>query len=375
MLCGRLLFMITSCYRNRRKGGAFEQIMSFLEQVYFQNTVLTYAIFLGVLLLGFVLIFVLGRVVLRRVAANNEKSQTPLGTFALSGIKRYLLPAAYFTAFYLSTRILTLNDTLTKIVTTISVLFVIFMAAMFLTSLAAYFFGKLGKDKDESGQLAVKWLVRIAKILIWALALILFLDNIGVKITSLVTGLGIGGVAIAFAAQNVLTDIFCFFTIFFDKPFELGDFIIAGEHMGTVEHIGIKTTRLRALGGEQLVVSNADLTGSRIRNYKTMERRRVLFTLGVTYDTPSEKLRQIPELIKQVVDGTENAEFARAHFASYGAYSLNVEVVYYVLTSDYDEYMNVNQRVNFGIMEGFENLGVSFAFPTTTVQMDSPIKP
>ena len=349
--------------------------MNFLEQVYFQNTVLSYAIFLGVLAISFALIFAFGRIALRRIAAQNEKTQSPVGAFLLTGIKRYLLPLAYFTAFYLGTRILTLGGTLSKIVTTLSVLFAIFMAAMFFSSLAAYFFGKLGRDKDESGQLAVKWLVRIAKILIWTLALILFLDNIGVKITSLVTGLGIGGVAIAFAAQNVLTDVFCFFTIFFDKPFELGDFIIAGDHMGTVEHIGIKTTRLRALGGEQLVVSNADLTGSRIRNYKTMQRRRVLFTIGVTYDTPSQKLRQIPELIKKVVDETENTEFARAHFASYGAYALNIEIVYYVLTSDYDQYMDINQRVNLGIMEGFERLGVSFAFPTTTVQMESAPKP
>lgn len=349
--------------------------MNFFERVYFHNTVLDYAIFLGALILSAALIFVIGRIVLRHIAARNEKAQTPYGEFLLSGIKRYLLPVAYFSAFYYCTRILTLDDKLTKIVSGISVLFAIFMAAMFLASLASYFFGKLGKDKDESGQLAVKWMARIAKILIWALALILFLDNIGVKITSLVTGLGIGGVAIAFAAQNVLTDIFCFFTIFFDKPFELGDFIIAGDHMGTVEHIGVKTTRLRALGGEQLVVSNADLTGSRIRNFKTMQQRRVLFTLGVTYNTPSEKLRKIPEMIKQVVEETENATFSRAHFAAYGAYSLNIEIVYYVLTSDYDQYMDINQRINFGIMEGFERLGVSFAFPTTTVQVESVPKP
>lgn len=349
--------------------------MNFLDRVYFQNTVLDYAFFLGALVLSFALIFTLGRVVLRHIAARGESNQAPYSAALLSGIKKYLLPIAYFTTFYFCTRILTLDDKLSKIVTNLSVLFAIFMAAMFFSSLAAYFFGKLGKDKDESGQLAVKWLVRIAKILIWTLALILFLDNIGVKITSLVTGLGIGGVALAFAAQNMLTDIFCFFTIFFDKPFELGDFIIAGDHMGTVEHIGVKTTRLRALGGEQLVVSNADLTGSRIRNYKTMQKRRVLFTLGVTYDTPSEKLKQIPGLIKQVVEGAENTEFSRAHFASYGAYALNIEVVYYVLTSDYDQYMNINQQVNFGIMEEFERLGVSFAFPTTTVQVESAIKP
>jgi len=349
--------------------------MNFFEQVYFQNTMLQYTIFLGVLLLSFVLIFVTGRIVLKRIARRNEQAQTPVGVYLLTGIKRYLLPVAYFSAFYFSTRTLTLSGTLSKFVSTVSVLFAIFMGAMFFSALAAFFFGKLSKDKDESGQLAIKWLVRIAQIVIWTIALILFLDNIGVKITSLVTGLGIGGVAIAFAAQNVLSDIFCFFTIFFDKPFALGDFIIAGEQIGTVEHIGIKTTRLRAIDGEQLILSNADLTGSRIRNYKTMQRRRVIFTLGVTYDTPSEKLRQIPELIKKIVDETENAEFARAHFAAYGAYSLNIEIVYFVLTADYDEYMDINQRVNFGIMEGFERLGVAFALPTTTVQMEPALKP
>jgi small-conductance mechanosensitive channel len=157
------------------------------------------------------------------------------------------------------------------------------------------------------------------KTVVWGLALnSIVYDNIGVKITSLVTGLGIGGVAIAFAAQSALADVFCFFTIFFDKPFEIGDFIIAGDNMGTVEHIGVKTTRLRALGGEQLIASNADLTGSRIRNYKTLQQRRVSFTLGVPYDTPSESLKQIPALIREVVESTEDTSFSRAHFASFG---------------------------------------------------------
>jgi len=348
--------------------------MDFLEKTICNNTILAYCVFLGALALCFALIFILGRVSLRRIAAHNEKVQTPYGVLLLSGIKRYLLPIAYFTAFYYCTRLLTLNDTLAKIVGGVSTLFAVAMGAMFLSSLAAYFFNKLGKNSDDNGALAIKWLTRIAKGVIWGIALILFLDNIGVKITSLVTGIGIGGVALAFAAQSMLTDIFCFFTIFFDKPFEIGDFIIAGDHMGTVEHIGIKTTRLRALGGEQLVVSNTDLTGSRIRNYKTMQQRRVLFTLGVTYDTPSEKLKQIPERIKGIIENTENAAFSRAHFTSFGTYSLNFEIVYFVLGSDYDRYMDINQRVNFAIKADFEQLGVSFSFPTSVVQMQPTVQ-
>ena len=162
--------------------------------------------------------------------------------------------------------------------------------------------------------------------------LILFLDNIGVKISSLITGLVIGGIAIAFAAQAILVDVFCCFTIFFDKPFEVGDFIKTGEHSGTVEHIGLKTTRLRAPNGEQIVLANSDLTKSRINNFKTLEERRVLFTIGVTYETSSEKRRQIPDMIKEIVTSMEDVRFGRAHFCRYGAYSLEFEIVYFVLS-------------------------------------------
>jgi len=342
--------------------------MEFLELTFWNNTVLDYLVFLGVLALGFALIFVCGRIALRRIAAYQERTQSPYAQLSLLGIKRYLLPTAYFTLFYACTRMLTLHEKLQHIVRCMSVLFAVVMGAMFLASLATLFFTKLGKGKD-SASLAIKWLIRLSKIVIWGVALILFLDNVGVKITSLVTGLGIGGVALAFAAQSALSDIFCFFTIFFDKPFEIGDFIIAGEHMGHVEHIGVKTTRLRAIGGEQLIVSNADLTGSRIRNYKTMQQRRVSFTLAVTYDTPSEKLKAIPPMIQKIVEETEDTTFSRAHFASFGAYSLNFEVVYFVLSGDYDRYMEINQRINLAIKDGFEQLGVSFALPTSLVQM------
>ena len=341
--------------------------MEFLNLKYFDNTILDYLIFIAALVVSAVLIHYLGRLIVKTVAARCEKTNVLYGDAIIAAIKRYLLPIAYFTAFTFCTRILTLGGGLKTAVGTISTLFAIVLGAIFLTSMAAFFFERLRRGRDESASIAVKWLGTIAKMVIWIIALILFLDNIGVKITSLVTGLGIGGVAIAFAAQSALSDLFCFFTIFFDKPFEIGDFIIAGEQMGTVEHIGVKTTRLRALSGEQLVFSNSDLTGSRIRNYKSMQQRRVVFTLGLTYDTPVETLRRIPGVVKEIVEGEQDTQFGRAHFASYGAYSLNYEIVYFVLSSDYDKYMDVNEQINLKIKEAFERIGVRFAFPTQSL--------
>jgi small-conductance mechanosensitive channel len=207
----------------------------------------------------------------------------------------------------------------------------------------------------------------VARVLIWAMVLLLTLDNLGVDITALVAGLGIGGIAVALALQNVLGDLLASLSIALDQPFATGDFLAVGEHLGTVEHIGIKTTRLRSLTGEQIVMSNADLLGSRLRNYGRMSERRVVFSLGVTYETPRAKLREIAPLLRRIISEQEGVRFDRAHFASYGAYSLDFEVVYHVLTPDYGRYMDLQQDINFRIHEAFERLGVEFAYPTQTL--------
>lgn len=206
-------------------------------------------------------------------------------------------------------------------------------------------------------------------ILVWTFAMILLFDNLGLNITSLLTGLGIGGVALAFSAQSILIDLFCWFTIFFDKPFIVGDFIIIGDKRGTVEHIGVKTTRLRSLNGEQIILANSDLTKSRINNFKTMIERRVLFKLGVTYTTTSTKLKLIPELIRTLVDDTPGTRFGRTHFVAYGPYSLDFEVVYFVLSDDYDFYLDKLHIINFKIKEAFEEAQIEFAYSTQALQI------
>ncbi len=338
--------------------------MAFLrEHVYFGNTLLQYLIFLAVLAVGLFCVHITGRIAARRLRAWSEKRENVTADFISAGIHKYVLPTAYFLVVYLVAHILTLSAPLNQALGYALALMATYLGAAFLSKLVALFLRKATANGGSSDE-AIKWMAGIARAGIWIVAAILLLDNIGVKINTLVTGLGIGGIAIAFAAQNILTDIFCFFTIIFDKPFVIGDFIVAGENMGTVEHIGLKTTRLRALSGEQLVVSNTDLTSARVSNYKTMTRRRVVTTIGVTYDTPPETMRQIPGVVEGILGEIEDATFNRTHFSAYGPYSLNIEIVYYVESADYVRYMDVNQTINLRLMEEFSKLGVEFAYPT-----------
>jgi small-conductance mechanosensitive channel len=225
----------------------------------------------------------------------------------------------------------------------------------------------LTEDKAVAGSIGI---IRfVARLAVWAMVLLLTLDNLGVDITALVAGLGIGGIAVALALQNVLGDLLASLSIALDQPFVIGDFVIVGEHMGTVEYIGIKSTRLRSLTGEQIVMSNADLLSSRLRNYGRMYERRVVFTLGVTYETPRDKLRRIAPLLREIVEAQEGVRFDRAHFAKYGSYSLDFEIVYHVQSPDFGRYMDAQQAINFRIHEAFEALGVEFAYPTQTLRV------
>ncbi|MCL6522786.1 MAG: mechanosensitive ion channel family protein [Firmicutes bacterium] len=206
--------------------------------------------------------------------------------------------------------------------------------------------------------------------LLWALIALLVIGSLGVNVTALVTGLGIGGVAVALALQNILGDLFASVSIVLDKPFLVGDFIVTQDFLGTVERIGVKTTRLRSLSGELLVIPNGDLVRARIRNYRDMPERRVLFTFGVPYGTPREKLEAIPGWVREIVEGIGHTRFDRAHFARYAESWLEFETVYYVLSGDYKLYMDAQQAINLALYRRFEEEGVTFAFPTRTVVLE-----
>jgi small-conductance mechanosensitive channel len=230
---------------------------------------------------------------------------------------------------------------------------------------------------DEAGSVTtVNVIGLIAKGTVWTIVLLLVLDNIpGIQVTTLIASLGIGGIAIGLAIQNILADLFASLSIALDKPFVIGDFIIVGDYRGTVEHIGLKSTRVRSLSGEQLVFGNGDLLGSRIQNFKRMFRRRVVFNVGVTYQTTAEQLAAVPVKLREIVEAQENTTFDRAHFQEFGDFSLNFEIVYFVEGPDYALYMDIQQAINLEIIRYFENAGIEFAYPTQTVLLQSQREP
>lgn len=226
---------------------------------------------------------------------------------------------------------------------------------------------RVSESTRRSSAGVVRW---FALVFIWGCVFLLILSAFNVEITPLIAGLGVGGIAIAFALQQILSDVFCSVAIVLDRPFEVGDFIIVGDYLGTVENIGIKTSRIRSLGGEQIIIPNSDLLSSRIRNYKRMLERRIVFGFGVLYSTSVDKLNQIPDLVKEVISAIETVRFDRAHFQSFGDSALQFEVVYHVLSPDYNLYMDIQQQINLGIMRRFEALEIEMAFPSRTLYFD-----
>lgn len=288
-------------------------------------------------------------------------------------IEKYALPFLYFLVIYFSFSFITVQPQIKKIIDiaiiVISTFFALKFIVAFIKHLLKFYWTKGGENQENEG--SIKGLNTFISFVIWGIGVVFLLDNLGFQISAVITGLGIGGIAIGLAAQAVLGDLFGYFVIFFDKPFQVGDFITVDSKAGTVEKIGIKTTRVGSITGEQIIFSNSDLTNARVHNYKRMEKRRIVFKFGVTYQTPPEKLKLIPDLVKNIIDTIQNTQFDRAHFASYGDFSLIFEVVYFVPGSDYLQYMDIQQEINLRLNEEFARQEIRFAYPTQTIYMNN----
>lgn len=223
------------------------------------------------------------------------------------------------------------------------------------------------KNEPEHRIRQIDGMLVVVKALAWITGFILLADNLGYNVATIIAGLGVGGIAIALAAQSILSNLFSYIVIFFDKPFEIGDFIIMGNYSGIVEKIGIKTTHVRSLDGQQLVMPNAEMAKSVIQNYKRLQRRRIVFKLGVVYNTKADRLRAIPAIVKDIITKMPQVDFDRAHLQSFGDFSINFEVVYYLNAADYNLYMDTQQSICIGIFESFEKSSIDFAYPTQTI--------
>ncbi|OGB32759.1 MAG: mechanosensitive ion channel protein MscS [Burkholderiales bacterium RIFCSPLOWO2_12_FULL_61_40] len=290
---------------------------------------------------------------------------------------RILLVAG--TSLYVATHFLALPAAMGKLADRAFICLLILQTGFWVNRGFAFWLNRRfsnGDAADEGARAMTRSLLSfLGRVVLWVVVALLLLDNMGLNVTALVASLGIGGIAVALAVQSILGDLFASLSIAIDQPFVIGDFIIIDDLMGTVEHVGLKTTRIRSLGGEQIIFSNNDLLKSRIRNYKRMQERRAVFSFGVTYDTPAATLELIPQLVRQAIETQDKVRFDRAHFKNFGASSLDYEVVYYVLEPDYNVYMNTQQAVNLRLVKLFTEHNIAFAFPTQTLHFVGKIPP
>ena len=342
--------------------------------VFLRNSLEDWAVAIGVGLVATLAILFVRSFVLRRLAARASPTSALLDDFAGAMLSRtYLLFILTF-AFYLGSTFLDLTAKQERFVARLGIAALLLQAAIWAdTGLRAWRDQyRFGPTTDGERRASSSVLCFISRLVLWAIVSLMILDNFGINITTLVASLGIGGVAVALATQNILGDLFASLSIMLDKPFEVGDFIIVGDVLGSVEHIGLKTTRLRGLGGEQVVFSNGELLKSRIHNYKRMQTRRVAFVLRIAYGTSEESLGRIPHIVREVVTATPDVDFERAHLFQWGEWSLNFEVVYHFRSADYIPHMNAQQAIYLGIYRRFQQEGIAFAHPMSIVRLADP---
>src|SRR6056297_3357720 len=353
-----------------------------LNQVILNNSISAYIISFFIVFAGILIIRIFKYLFFDKIHRLINKVSISFGDFFNKALDKRIVPLTYLIIIFVAINRLTLSGSIDQTLNIVFIFVIVVYITLLIQDIIIYTMKKYWEKKqsNQAQETVFTVSVFIIKLTTWLIALLFILDNLNIEIRGLITGLGVGGIAIAFAAQTILADIFSYFTIFLDRPFDIGDFIIVGDYMGTVEHIGIKTTRIRSLSGEQLVFSNNDLTNSRINNYKRMQHRRVNFDFGVVYDTPLVKLKKIPTYVEEIINSVEKTTFDRAHFDSYGEYSLIYQVVYYVKDSDYKVYMDLQEVINLKLKERFLSEGIKFAYPTHSLHIydehsHSQIKP
>jgi len=348
--------------------------MNYLDIVFYGNSIQTWLMAFGILVFVLIVLQLIKKFSRNRVVSLIEKSATEIDDYFLPLLRQTRFFFLLIIGIYLGSLVLTLPEGDQSILDkTIRIAFFLQLGFWGMGLITFYVkrgvSGKLDEDQGESAT-TIDAFGLVAKIALWVLVGLLILDNLGVKINSLIASLGIGGIAVALAVQNVLGDLFASLSIAMDKPFAMGDFIVVDEFAGTVEDIGLKSTRVRSLSGEELVFSNSDLLNSRIRNYKRLQERRIDFTFGVSYETPHETLQRIPSMVEDVVQSLEEVRFDRAHLKTLGDFALIFEGVYFVERPDYNFYMDVQEAINLALYRRFEEENIELPYPTQKILLN-----
>jgi len=308
-------------------------------------------------------------IILHQLEKLAKHTKTDIDDTVVEILKMFKPPFYLYVAVYVGLQLLTFSEFVMKILTGILVVWIAYYVVIALQKLIDAVVAKasIREEWDAGTQTAYRYIGRIAKWALWIVAVVLVLGNLGIEITALVAGLGVGGIAIAFALQKILGDLFSSFAIYFDRPFVEGDFIVVGSDMGVVKKIGIKTTRIQALQGEEIVISNQELTSVRVQNFKKLEERRVVSTVGVAYDTPQDKMKDILVIVQKVFSKIQDVRLDRVHFKTFADSALLYEIVYFVISSDYNVYMDIQQEFGFALKKAFDESGIEFAYPTQTI--------
>lgn len=341
-----------------------------LDYIFLNNSFKNWIYALIAVVLSFAILRIFLRLLHHRVLKIAKKTKTDVDDLIAALLKKINNFVVLIISLYIGSLFLLLPERVKILLGKLIIISLLFQAAIWGNSLIQYWVDRYRKQRmqeDAASVTSFSALGFVLRIVLWSVIVLLALDNLGIDITTLVAGLGVGGIAVALAVQNILGDLFASLSIVMDKPFVIGDFIVLDTLSGTVEYIGLKTTRLRSLTGEQLIISNSDLLKSRIRNFRRMYERRILFTLGVVYQTPLEKLQMIPRILQEIIESKDKVRFDRAHFKAYGDFSLNFEIVYWVKDPDFKVYMDIQQSINFDIFQKFQQLGIEFAYPTQTL--------
>ncbi len=325
--------------------------------------------------LFFILMLLVRQLVYRQFSRFSQKTTTVWDDCAAELVKKLKLWLLLLAAIYLGALTIVLPTPVITLIRKILIIGVLIQGAIWGTYFINFWVTRYKQETLEHDAKHATMAVTggfLGRVVLWSLIVLLALDNLGFDITALVAGLGITGVAVALAVQNILGDLFASLSIVLDKPFVIGDFVIIDNFLGTIEHIGLKTTRIRSLWGEQLVFSNSDLLKSRIRNFKRMYERRVVFTIDVEYQTPYQTLEQIPTMFREIAERQQKVRFDRAHFKEFGAYALVFEIVYWINDPDYNLYMDIQQAINLEIFRRFQDEGIEFAYPTQSLYVSKP---
>lgn len=350
------------------------EIEKILKFQIFGNTIEQYILFILSIFITITIFRIFKEIILVYLRRMADSSPTKYDNYLIEAISELKWPFYLWISLQISIQSLSLPNniiTIVDVISTIMIAFYVSKAVLKFIELVIKDINNKAQPEDRVDENIIDLGVTIIRIVIIVISIITVLTNLGIDTTALITGLGIGGLAVAFAFQRIMEDVFAFFMIHIDKPIKKGEFIVVGTHAGTVEKIGLKSTRIRSTSGEEIVVSNKDLLNSWINNFGRMSERRYIMRIGVTYDTSGEILERIPEIMKEEINAaSQDLKINRVHFTSYGEYALIFEANISIFKVNYAEYLDVVQKINLNIKKRFDREGIKFAFPTQSLYIE-----